>query len=207
MQMSTHMPNAIGSGKENKGIVEDDIYISRVSGTGHVTMAGKRKGHFRTRATLERQAVERTSDLQSLLATASNLSMNIYKHLQAQILETLPADAVPHCASTVKSIEMPALTVHPQWNAAAKISSISRFKNFTGFHCSDLSNLQQDWLSTASLLCSLAASVTRFHCFISAQALAANCGLPVLSKICCPRHGQDEELLQSQIKVAIGKVP
>ena len=141
-------------------------FTSQELGRGHVTMAGKGKGHFRTRATLERQAVERTSDLQSLLATASNLSMNIYKHLQAQILETLQADAVPRCASTVKSIEMPALTVHPQWNAAAKISSISRFKNFTGFHCSDLSNLQQHMAFDCLCLmqsCSECDSIPLFH--------------------------------------------
>lgn len=63
------------------------------------------------------------------------------------------------------------------------------------------------WLLIVSVLCSIAASVTRFHRFRSAHALAANCGLPVLPKICCPRHGQNEELLESQIKVAIGKVP
>lgn len=46
--MSTHMPNAVGSGKENKGIAEDDIYISRVSGTGHVTMTVQNSRKVRT---------------------------------------------------------------------------------------------------------------------------------------------------------------
>ena len=36
--LAEYMPNTEGSGKKNKGIAEDYIYISRVSGTGHVTM-------------------------------------------------------------------------------------------------------------------------------------------------------------------------
>ena len=46
--LAEYMPNTEGSGKKNKGIAQDYIYISRVSGTGHVTMTLQNSRKVRT---------------------------------------------------------------------------------------------------------------------------------------------------------------